>query len=244
MNKKYTAVDNEIFHVHTFRCKHAEDIADSAYVEKAIELNAPRIVFTDHCPFEGNKIPYRMNYEELDDYVESISNLKKEYADKIEVLCGLEIEYLPSHHDYYKKLRESGKFDLLIIGQHFFEYNDGHLDIYDKDRSKAYMGICDATVKGIRTGLFDVVAHPDRAFRKKESFDNIAQFYAKKVIDAAVKENMYLEKNYTSMSSTAEKFYWEEFWNMVPPNGKILYGYDAHYINEMVRFNKMSKSIN
>ena len=59
--------DQELFHVHTFRCRHAEEIPDRAYVEKALELGAKGIWFTDHCPFPGDlfKREHRMLYKEL-----------------------------------------------------------------------------------------------------------------------------------------------------------------------------------
>lgn len=231
MKKDYQPVEREVFHVHTWRCKHAGETQDYEYVDQAIALGAKRIVFTDHCPFPGNPFGYRMDMEQLPEYVESIRKLGEMYADRIEVLCGLEVEYLPSYHQYYQTLHESGDFDLLILGQHFFEYPDGRLDMHDKDRTNAYIGLCDATVEGIKTGFFDVVAHPDRVFRKKESFDELAQESADKVIRAALQHNMYMEKNTSSMRE--EHYYWQEFWDMVPKEGKILYGLDAHSTKEM-----------
>ena len=62
-------VDKEIFHVHTYRCKHASDEDDEAYVKTAVELGAKRIVFTDHAPFPGNPFDHRMQYEELPEYI-------------------------------------------------------------------------------------------------------------------------------------------------------------------------------
>lgn len=229
---KYAPLPNEIYHVHTWRCKHAGEVQDFEYIEKAIELGAPRIIFTDHCPFPGDPFEWRMDMAQLPDYVESIKNLRRQYADQIEVLCGLEIEYLPSFKDYYKELRTSNDFDLLMIAAHFFEYSVGHYDFQDADRTNSYIGLCDATVEGINTGFFDVVAHPDRVFRAKKSFDELALEGAQKIIDAATNKGLYLEKNYTSMRT--EKHYWPEFWDMVPNSAKILYGYDAHSIEDMI----------
>lgn len=95
-----------MINIYSGRCKHAGDTKDYEYIEKAIELGAARIVFTDHAPFLGNPFGHRMDIEELPEYVASINTLKEQYKDKIEILCGLEIEYLPSFIDYYKKLSE------------------------------------------------------------------------------------------------------------------------------------------
>lgn len=51
----------DIFHVHTYRCGHAEEVGDEEYVIKAIELGATGIWFTDHAPFPGD--PFRGAHE-------------------------------------------------------------------------------------------------------------------------------------------------------------------------------------
>ena len=48
------------FHVHTYRCGHAENISDETYVKKAIELGVKSIWFTDHAPFPDNPFGARM----------------------------------------------------------------------------------------------------------------------------------------------------------------------------------------
>ena len=49
-----------LFHVHTFRCKHAEMVPDEEYIKKSIDLGATDIWFTDHAPFPGNPFGGRM----------------------------------------------------------------------------------------------------------------------------------------------------------------------------------------
>lgn len=115
METRYKPINNEIFHVHTYRCKHAGNTQDQEYVQKAIELGASRIVFTDHAPFPGNPFRNRMDMEELPEYLSSIHKLKQMYKDKIQVLCGLETEYLPSFDLWYKSLKKMNELDLLIL---------------------------------------------------------------------------------------------------------------------------------
>ena len=230
---RYKPIENEIFHVHTFRCKHAGDTKDCEYVEKAIELGAPRIVFTDHAPFPGNPFGHRMDIEELPEYAASINALKEQYKDKIEVLCGLEIEYLPSFTDYYKELREMDGLDVMLLGQHFYEHEPGVYSFRDEVKTDYYMGLCDAVAKGIETGLFDVVAHPDRAFRVRKKWRDKEIQAATKIYDAVMKydPSIYLEKNYSSMRHKG--YYWPEFWDMFSDYENILYGYDAHCLDDM-----------
>ncbi len=232
----YQPIKNEIFHVHTYRCKHAEKVPDSAYVEKAIELGTPRIVFTDHAPFPDNPFNCRMDMEDLEGYVSTISQLKKDYHQDIEILLGLEIEYLPSYEEYYKELKASGDYDVLVLGSHFSEIIPRQQ--YSFDRSKEEMiqaeaiDCSGAMVAGIKTGLFDVVAHPDRAFRRRLTWTDEESAIARKMIGTAVECGVYLEKNRASMKR--KNHYRTEFWDLVPPEAKVLIGYDAHSLKELV----------
>ncbi len=45
----YKSIENEIFHMHTYRCRHASDEGDEIYVKKAVSLGVSRIVFTDYA---------------------------------------------------------------------------------------------------------------------------------------------------------------------------------------------------
>lgn len=77
-----------LFHVHTYRCKHASDETDELYIKRAIELGASKITFTDHAPFPGNPFGNRMGLEELTEYVDTLSELRKRYEGIIDVGIG------------------------------------------------------------------------------------------------------------------------------------------------------------
>ena len=156
----YQPIENEIFHIHTWRCKHASMDEDYRYIESAIKLGVNRIVFTDHCPFG-----LRMDIGQLPAYIKTMKELKKHYEKNIEVLVGLEVEYLPSFESFYKELYDSKELDLLMLGQHFYEKENGDWSFHDSDKSEEYIGLCKALVQGAETGMFDVIAHPDRLFR-------------------------------------------------------------------------------
>ena len=153
---------NYLFHVHTWRCGHASDEQDEAYIRKAVAMGAKYIIFTDHAPFPGNPFTNRMPYEQLDSYLASLKYLKEKYRHKITVKTGLEIEYLPSFRDYYEELRANKEIDMLMLGQHHYEESRGQYFFHDSEM--AYFGLGNAKLKGMNTGLFDVVAHPDRIF--------------------------------------------------------------------------------
>ena len=222
---------NYLFHVHTWRCGHASDEQDEAYIRKAVAMGAKYIIFTDHAPFPGNPFTNRMPYEQLDSYLASLKYLKEKYRHKITVKTGLEIEYLPSFRDYYEELRANKEIDMLMLGQHHYEESRGQYFFHDSEM--AYFGLGNATLKGMNTGLFDVVAHPDRIFKAHthwcEAFDRISEL----MITIAMNRNIYLEKNTRSMCRLQSKEYRPEFWKLVPADAKIIYGCDAHSTAEL-----------
>lgn len=220
----YHPIPGEVFHVHTYRCKHAGDTTDKDYIEKAIELGAPRIVFTDHAPFPGNLFGNRMEIEQLPEYVETLSRLREEYREKIEILIGLEAEYL-------QELKNDHGLDLLIMGQHFFEHEPGRYSFSDEDKSEEYIGLCRAMTQGVETCLFDVVAHPDRVFRRREYFGDDEEKFARELINTASFRGVYLEANYSSMHRKQQ--FWYEFWDLLPAQSMMIYGIDAHSVEEI-----------
>lgn len=225
----------ELFHVHTYRCKHAEIIPDEAYVKKAVALGASGILFSDHTPFPGNPFANRMDIEQLAEYLDALHALKERYADKIRIRIGLEIEYLPSYHGFYEELRGNSLLDFMMIGQHMYEVRPGiysfQLPSSEKNEQE-HAGCVKAMIQGIESGLFDIVAHPDRCFkRRKEWTDNMTEL-SRLLINAANTAGIKLEKNLESMKR--KRNYREEFWTLVPDSAGIVVGTDAHSIDELV----------
>lgn len=225
----------ELFHIHTYRCGHAENISDEAYVIKAIEAGADSITFTDHAPFTCNPFCGRMQHTDLSEYFASISNLKGKYQERIKIRCGLEIEYLPSYAEYYKELAECRQLDLLLLGQHFYEIEPGKYSfMYPEQNAWEYQGCMEAIAEGINTGLFYAVAHPDRSFRRIKTWTSDCDTISKYVITAAEKMGVYLEQNFSSQNHF--KHYWKEFWKLVSPGNKVMLGIDAHSISDVENF--------
>ena len=223
--------NNYIYHVHTYRCGHASKETDEEYVEKAVELQADSIAFTDHAPFPGDPFTNRMKYSQLNEYIDSLKKLKEKYKDFIDVRIGLEIEYIPSYSSYYKELRANRNLEILMLGQHHYEMSGGKYSFMEDDRTLEYAGICQAICTGIKTGLFDVVAHPDRAFRNCNKWTDELSAQSVKLIDTAARHRVKLEKN---LSSIKNGQYRDSFWKLVPEDSGIIYGCDAHSVKELV----------
>jgi histidinol-phosphatase (PHP family) len=221
--------DNTAFHIHTYRCGHASDENEEEYIKRAIFLKMDRIVFTDHGPFPGNPFYGRMKYEELGDYINTLKQLKEKYEGIIDVKCGLEIEYFPMYDSYYEELLVMDNLDGIILGQHMYALGDGRysfsLQAEELDEYEAE-GLAEAVISGINKNYFKVVAHPDRCFRRKAIWTKHMEFLGKQIIEAALKHDIPLERNISSMR--VKHHYWKEFWDMTTSEIKFLYGLDAH----------------
>ena len=69
------------YHTHTWRCKHASG-TEREYVESAIRGGLKILGFSDHTPmpYDGDYVsPVKMTMDQLEDYVNTILQLKEEY---------------------------------------------------------------------------------------------------------------------------------------------------------------------
>ena len=213
-----------LFHVHTFRCGHAEMISDEEYIQKAIDLGATDIWFTDYAPFPYNAVGGRMKCEELLEYISTLKGLKKQYQRQIKIHIGLEIEYFSGYDQsgYYKELSSNPDLEILLLGQHMAEDPEDRKHYtfeWPKERllEDEYTALGDAMITGMKTGCFKIVAHPDRIFRRQKIWTLEMEAVAVRVIDAAVQSGLPLEKICSSMRH--KHHYWKEFWEIAEEKG-------------------------
>lgn len=225
----------DIFHVHTYRCGHAENIPDENYIKKAVDEGASGIWFTDHVPFPGDPFGGRMKYSELGEYLSTLSELRTKYAGIIDVHIGFEAEYFPAFDSsgYYQELRANPDIELLLLGQHMAETSPGKYTFswsLERLDEEEYMILGDAEIQGIKSGYFDVIAHPDRIFRRKTSWSSDMQVMAENIIHTAQHYKVLLEQN--ESSKRHPHHYWPEFWNIVNDEF-VVSGLDAHALSEI-----------
>jgi len=152
------------FHTHTWRCNHAGG-TERQYVEKALEAGLWILGFSDHAPYvfpRGYHSNFRMTLEQLPGYVETVLALREEYAGKIEIPLGLELEYYPKLFPKLLPILRDYPLDYAILGQHFIdnEYDAPYagLNTGDKAVLEAY---CSQSRDAMQTGSFTYFAHPD-----------------------------------------------------------------------------------
>lgn len=229
------------YHTHTYRCGHAEG-KEEDYVISAIKRGYKVIGFTDHV-FLPNVIQKGMrgNYEELDDYINTVNNLKEKYKDRIEIHLGFECEYGDKYVDYYKYLKEEKGIEYLICGQHLFFINDALVWLSHIGTKEECLKLYTKTVvKAIKSGLFTYIAHPDLFIRLFEKIDPFVEKQIRKICLAAEKYHVPLEINLGMLRSGGRKqkpgrlIYPDEgFFKIVSEYDiKVIIGVDAHSPND------------
>ena len=179
------------WHTHTRRCGHAKG-TDEEYVRSAIKAGIKKLGFSDHSPYPNiYSDGYRMYYEDLPDYIESIKHLKEKYKDQIELYIGLEIDYVEDYLDTLIQYRKD--FDYLILGQHGFHIDDE--TSYSINNKEKLNTSCDIVEKACEKGLIDCIAHPDVCMWSYPRIDEHAIEAARRIAEVAYKHNIPVEAN-------------------------------------------------
>ncbi|MDI6453630.1 histidinol-phosphatase HisJ family protein [Peloplasma aerotolerans] len=114
-------------HMHTQASPDADpNLTKEQYIEKAMELNLPGVLFTDHVDFDFFQ-PIFHHLIDYDVYEKNIEHLKKIYP--IDILMGVEIGYQKHLNQRMDDFLKKHQFDFVICSTHMC---DG-LDLYNGD---------------------------------------------------------------------------------------------------------------
>ena len=185
------------YHTHTYLCKHAEGTIEE-YVQKAVNLGYTDIGISDHCPLTDDlvKMIYsrRMTMDQYyNDYLPALEACKNKFKGIINVHSAVEVEYFDEMKDFYPELSKT--HDYLVLGQHYFKYQDKYISVYSQLSPKMLEIYCDTVIEALNTGYFKILAHPDFFCWGYPFWDEICVEISKKIIDAAIKNNVILEIN-------------------------------------------------
>lgn len=188
------------FHTHTYRCGHAVG-EDEQYVINAIKLGIKKLGFSDHVmlPSGFDQPGIRGSFSELEDYLHSIRALKEKYKDQIEIFVGFEAEYYPQMMDYYKWLLKN-KIDYLIMGQHcYLKDNKFHWYFHKDSPVEDVKKYTDDVIKGLKTGLFKYLAHPDLFMHSQAGFSKGLEEQSRRILKTCEELNIPIEINLCGM---------------------------------------------
>jgi len=229
------------YHTHTMRCGHAEG-TDEAYVLAALSQGYDELGFSDHVPWpyeSGFTSPgVRMLLSQMDEYLASVRRLQRAYAGKIRVLAGFECEYFPRYMDWLADVKQEKQLDYLILGNHYEESDETGMyfgRIKTPGQLSRYVSL---TIRGVQTGLFAYLAHPDLFMRGYPCFDENCRAAARDLCQACKENNLPVEYNvhdrFLSPRTHRRSYPHPAFFEIAREEGvRVIVGIDAHEPREL-----------
>jgi histidinol-phosphatase (PHP family) len=146
-------------HIHsTCSADGASSMAEHCEAATGIGLGA--LCFTDHWDFDEQDAGYgRFDYGEYTGLVEAA---KTEYAGRLAVFKGVEIDYQERFEDEIRAALADKRFDCVLGAVHYVEGRMLSTElIAERGLEAVYAGYLSETVALARSGLFGAVAHFD-----------------------------------------------------------------------------------
>ena len=230
------------YHTHTTRCGHA-DGTDEAYVLAALESGFDVLGFSDHVPWpyrSGFTSPgVRMHVSALDGYLASVRELGQKYDGKITVLAGFECEHFPEYMGWLEDMASEKRLDYLILGNHYDQTDETGMHFGSSRTPEQLRRYVDSTVKGVQTGLFSYLAHPDLFMRHYGRVDADFTAAAHDLCQACKGAGIPMEYNLHMLHTygTPERagYPCEAFFDIVLSEGvSVVIGVDAHAPRELL----------
>jgi len=194
-------------HNHTPLCNHAEGDPE-AYIQTAIQKGTQVFGFSDHAPMDFDP-DYRMQFQEMREYEQAIKSLQKKYKEKILILLGYEVDYLPGHID--KRVLEAD-VDYLIGSVHFlkgwgFDNPEFLSKWQEQDIDKVWQNYFDTVEAMAQSRLFDIVGHLDliKVFKFMPTKDIVSMAY--NALCAIKESGMVLEINVAGYRKPVKESY-------------------------------------
>lgn len=237
-------MQNFNYHTHTFRCGHTDmSMSDEDYVKEHIKKGFTKMAFTDHAPQKekiDKRLYMRMEYEQIDEYLNSINTLKHKYKGEIEIKTGFEIEYLPNQLHNLDELKR--RSEILILGQHFV-YNEDKSDLkvfrVDKFSDAELIRYANYISEAMELGLPDIVAHPDLFMLSSDCFGSAEEKATRIICASAEKTGIPLEINLGNIMFGKIHYPCKEFWEIASEYKlNVVYAIDAHNKEQIRAFEK------
>ena len=223
------------YHTHSYRCGHAVG-KEEEYIQAAIQAGFKCIGMSEHMGYLGWDDPKeRIAYAQLDEYLETMYNLKEKYKDQITIRVGFECEYFDDMVEHLETMKQ--KCDYLICGQHAPDRSNVYYDQQGHCSDEDIENMANQVCAGIEKGLFRYIAHPDYFMlsgcelseRKANAILKIAQCAKANdvVLEINLKGTKYGKKQYGSGNYYHYPNY-EVFKIIAEVGTKVCFGYDAH----------------
>lgn len=240
------------YHTHTARCGHARG-TDEDYVRFAVEGGWQVLGFSDHVPWpyeSGFANPgVRMRVTELAGYLASLRGLREKYSGRLRLLIGFECEYFPAYLGWLRELKEKEGLDYLILGNHHELSDETGMYYGSATRPEQLRRYCENTIRGMETGLFSYLAHPDLAMMSYPVFDDTARETSRRLCRRARELGMALEYNLQGQrlreagAAPGLGYPCRAFWEVAAEEGNTaVIGMDAHSPGALLDYERYDRA--
>jgi histidinol-phosphatase (PHP family) len=216
------------YHSHTWRCNHAED-TEREYVEAAVARGIKTLGFADHAPyfFDGDYYSgFRMKREQYRDYADTLKALRQEYADRIDIFIGAEMEYYPKYFEKTLDFMNEIGLDYIIMGQHYMDHTESWHAYKETEDEAVLARYVDVVLEGAGTGAYTYIAHPDIILFKGD--ERLYKKEMTRLCQKAKETDTPLEINLSGIKYNLH-YPDERFWKIAGKIGSpVTFGRDAH----------------
>lgn len=191
-------------HCHSKYCGHGKgEIME--YAQAAADAGITTLAFTEHYPLTSAFDPdgyLSVPQDKMTDYTDAVRQAQKAFP-TVEILCGIELDYLSKDDDRNLQPHDLQPFDLVLGSVHFVDrwpFDDpAQRGVWEEEGQsdriwKRYVDIwCEAA--SCPSNMIDVMSHPDLAkkFGYMPSFDVMPLY--KRMAHAAKSGNKMIELN-------------------------------------------------
>lgn len=199
-------------HMHTPLCRHA--VGEPVdYARHAVAIGLTEIGFSDHSPMPREDFDdWRMCDRQLDEYVAKVRRAQKEFP-QLTIRLALEVDYLPGHEDWIRKLAARQPWDYFIgsvhyVGESWDIDNPAKLSEWKKrDTFEVWSAYFDRLTLAAESGLFDIIGHADlpKKFGIRPAQDCTPLY--EKFLNAAAKTGCAIELNTAGLRKECLEIY-------------------------------------
>jgi histidinol-phosphatase (PHP family) len=227
------------YHIHTKLCGHAIG-APRDYVLAAQQAGLVEVGFSDHNPMPTQFDDWRMDPDQLPQYVELVEEVRREFP-RYPIRLGLECDFIAGYEDHIRDLTGQADWDYLIGAVHYVAPgwdidNPKHLKRWtEQPVEEIWEAYFAAYTKMVESCLFDFLAHPDlvKKFGHRPKGD-LSRFY-RDMLDATAEAGVVLEVSTAGLRKEVREIYpsrdfLEAAWHRHIP---IVINSDAHAPDEV-----------
>lgn len=229
-------------------------------IEEAVKQKMTVMGFSDHAPFPTENT-FSIRPGEMENYVNEVRSLSDEFKNEIEVLCSLEIDFVPGIIQNFNDFKTKYHLDYVIGSVHLVgknnsdelwfidgkkveTYDKGLHDFYDNDIQKAVKAYYYQVNEMIENEHFDIIGHFDKIkmHNQERFFHEDEKWYRRLVmetLDLIKQKNLIVEVNTRGVYKGRSKSFFPSDWILVEMhkmNIPTTISSDAHLFSELQLF--------